>query len=195
MLQISDVYSDEYQNEEKLKSNIKFGIHVCLPCIVQSYDSVNRTVEVQPSIRERIISENGEMQYVNYPLLINVPVVFPQCGGYYISFPINAGDECIVVFSDLCIDDWWIKGGVQNPVDIRRHDLSDGIAIFGIRNKNRYTNEISLNSLLIKNENTGVGIEIKNEDIELSAIVTRKTGTGLETRSLSSIFTTLFPDS
>lgn len=44
-------------------------------------------------------------------------------------FPIIPGDECLVVFSDLSIDNFWLNGNVQNPVESRRHDLSDGIAI------------------------------------------------------------------
>ena len=29
----------------------------------------------------------------------------------------------------MSIDNFWEKGSLQNPVEVRRHDLSDGIAI------------------------------------------------------------------
>ena len=84
---------------------------------------------------------NGIIKYVQYPLLINIPILFQQVGGYVISFPIKKGDECLVIFSDLSIDNWWLKGNVQNPVEIRRHDLSDGIAIFGLKNQEKLKNK------------------------------------------------------
>lgn len=194
MLRISDIYGSEEREKQKVSKSIKQSIHVCLPCVVQSYNISQRTVDVQPTIREKITNEDGRIEYAKYPLLINVPIVFPQSGNFYISFPINLGDECIVVFSDLSIDNWWVNGGVQNPVENRRHDLSDGIAIFGIRNKNRYSNSISNNSLILKNEKSGVGIEIDENDIKITAKVQRSGGESIETRTVSEIFSTLFPE-
>lgn len=60
---------------------------------------------------------------------MNVPVVFPSNSEYAVTFPLEKGDECLVLFSDLSIDNFWQKGNVQNPIEDRRHDLSDGIAI------------------------------------------------------------------
>lgn len=65
------------------------------------------------------------------PLLVDVPVVMPRAGGYSLVFVPKVGDECLVVFADMCIDAWWQSGGVQPQADKRRHDLSDGFAIMG----------------------------------------------------------------
>lgn len=140
-LTVSQVYGGEGNREQKLKQVIGFGIHVALPAVVQSYNSSKQTVEVQPTIRERTISDEKQIRYVQYPLLINVPVLFPQVGNFQFTFPIKPGDECLVVFSDLSIDNWWLNGNVQNPVEQRRHDLSDGIAIFGLMNQSRLKNQ------------------------------------------------------
>lgn len=135
MLPISQIYGTDEQLYQRIMNNIGFGIHVSLPCIVQSYDSDTQTVEAQPSIRERVIEPNGAITFRDYPLLINVPVVFPRTSEYQIYMPIRNGDECLVVFSDLAIDNWWLHGNVQNPIEQRRHDLSDGFAIFGVINQ------------------------------------------------------------
>ena len=137
MLRITELFGDDHTAKEKFKRNISFGIHVCLPCVIQSYDPEKNTVECQPTIRERIVNEDGSISYIEYPILINVPVVQYSCGSFYISMPIAAGDECLVVFSDLSIDNWWLKGNIQNPVEQRRHDLSDGFAIVGLRNQTK----------------------------------------------------------
>ena len=47
-----------------------------------------------------------------------------------LAFVPKPGDECLVVFADGCIDSWWADGGVQDQDDLRRHDLSDGFAVF-----------------------------------------------------------------
>lgn len=136
-LTVSQLYGDEVSREQALRKQIGFSTHVALPAVVQSYDFQKQTVEAQPTIRERIVNEDKQIQYIQYPLLINVPVAFPQVGSFQFTFPISAGDECLIIFSDLSIDNWWLNGNVQNPVEQRRHDLSDGIAVFGLMNQSR----------------------------------------------------------
>lgn len=128
-MRLSDLYGNDLTEREKLKSDVMFNLRCCIPCIVQSYDPEKGTVECQPAIREKIINQNEEIEYRNLPLLLNVPVVFPSNSEYSVTFPLEKGDECLVLFSDLSIDNFWEKGNVQNPIEDRRHDLSDGIAI------------------------------------------------------------------
>lgn len=129
LLRVSGWTASENQIYENLINEAMFRTRCCIPCIIQSYNSVNNTVECQPAVRERIINEDGTIQYVQLPLLINVPVVFPGSANFDIKFPLSKNDECLVFFSDLSIDNFWQKGSVQNPVEVRRHDLSDGMAI------------------------------------------------------------------
>ena len=128
-LRVSGWTASENQIYENLINEAMFRTRCCIPCIIQSYNSANNTVECQPAVRERIINEDGTIQYVQLPLLINVPVVFPGSVNFDIKFPLSKNDECLVFFSDLSIDNFWQKGSVQNPVEVRRHDLSDGMAI------------------------------------------------------------------
>lgn len=200
MLGISELYGGEEQVIQRLINNIGFGIHVALPAVVQSYNAQAQTVECQPTIRERVIKPNGEITYMEYPLLVNVPVAFPQAGAYSITFPVSKGDECIVLFSDLSIDNWWKYGNVQNPVEQRRHDLSDGMAIMGVKNQAKLQAERDngkappTGSLAIYNSVNGVGVTVGTMDGSISAMVTRTdpgpppvTTTSLETVSFSSI--------
>ena len=128
-IRVSGWTASENQIYENLINEAMFRTRCCIPCIVQSYNSANNTVECQPAVRERIINEDGTIQYIQLPLLINVPVVFPGSANFDIKFPLSKNDECLVFFSDLSIDNFWQKGSVQNPVEVRRHDLSDGMAI------------------------------------------------------------------
>lgn len=167
MVSISELYGGEQQLIQRIKNNIGFNTHVALPAIVQSVNLANQTVEVQPTVRERIISQTGEIQYVQYPLLINVPIVFPQVGAFRITFPIKQGDECLVIFADIAIDNWWKSGNIQNPVEQRRHDLSDGFAFFGALNQEKINSQpvISSNGLEIRSTSTDTGITVGENDI------------------------------
>lgn len=128
-LRVSGWTAGDNQIYENLIQEALFRTRCCIPCIVQSYDNKNNTVEAQPAIRERMINEDNTIQYLNLPMLVNVPVVFMSTQKASFQFPLEKGDECLVLFSDLSIDNFWQSGGVQNPVEVRRHDLSDGIAI------------------------------------------------------------------
>lgn len=128
-MRLSDLYGNDLTAREKMKNDIFFNLRCCIPCIIQSFDASKGIVECQPAIRERIINQNEEIEYLNLPLLTNVPVAFPSNNYYSVAFPLDKGDECLVLFSDLSIDNFWEKGNVQNPIEERRHDLSDGIAI------------------------------------------------------------------
>ena len=121
--------NSQSQIDQNNAADIMFRMRCAIPAIIQSYNAYQNTVEAQPAIRERLVMEDGSIQYLNLPLLINVPVVFPSSGSASITFPISKGDECLIIFSDLAIDNFWTSGLVQNPIEVRRHDLSDGIAI------------------------------------------------------------------
>jgi hypothetical protein len=79
---------------------------------------------------------NTEPQVIlDYPMLINCPVVVMNGGGAYVSYPIGPGDTCLVLFCDRDMDNWFETGEPMTPNTTRVHDLSDGIAIVGIRSK------------------------------------------------------------
>ena len=143
---------------------------------------------------------------MEYPLLVNVPVAFPQAGAYSITFPVSKGDECIVLFSDLSIDNWWKYGNVQNPVEQRRHDLSDGMAIMGVKNQAKLQAEQDngtappTGELAIYNSVNGVGITVGTRDGSIAAMVTRyydgpppHAETKLEKYTFSQIIKRLWP--
>ena len=43
----------------------------------------------------------------------------------------------MVHFADMCYDNWWQSGGIQPQAEVRRHDLSDGIAYPGLKSQPR----------------------------------------------------------
>lgn len=108
-----------------------------LPGIVVKFDPARMVANIKPTIKGLMQTEKGILQWVEMPVLLDCPVVFPQGGGVTLTFPIAEGDEVLVVFASRCIDSWWQLGGVQNQAELRMHDLSDGFAIPGARSQPR----------------------------------------------------------
>lgn len=108
------------------------NLHTCMPGTIVSFDAARQTCEVQPSV-QRVF----EGVATNLPLLVDCPVVFPQGGGFALTFPLAAGDEVLVTFAERSIDNWYQAGGQKPPNEYRMHDLSDGFVIPGINNQTR----------------------------------------------------------
>ena len=144
----------------------QLDLHTFLPGIIQSYDETKQTVTVQPAISR--IFETGP---VSLPLCVDVPVVFPAGGGMVMTFPIAKNDECLLVFAERAIDNWWDRGGVQLPSEFRLHDLSDGFAIVGISSKPRFLTGVNTTacelrtrdgSLVLRFGGPGISLGVQN---------------------------------
>ena len=105
------------------------NIHTAMPGRVVSYDPPTNRASVQPNGDYK--SEDG--RNIQYPIIHNVPIQFPmgQGGTAGITFPINAGDGCLLVFSETQNDDF-LGGNKGDSEDSRRHSLNDAIAIPGV---------------------------------------------------------------
>jgi hypothetical protein len=154
---------DSPEEESRLgMDNAAAKLRVAIPGIIQSFNPGNQTATVQVAITENVRLGQGEAKPTQIPPLTDVPVVFPRAGGYCLTFPVKQGDECLLVFSDMCIDGWWQSGGVQGQIETRRHDLSDAQAILGITSVPKAVKSYSDNSLMLRNEANDAFFEIKD---------------------------------
>lgn len=143
-------------------------IRVALPCRVVAFDNVRQVVSVQPTITE-VVRQHGVKTIMSLPQLDDVPVVQLGGGGFSITFPIQAGDEALVVFGDMCMDAWWQSGGINNnQVERRRHDLSDGFALVGLRSQPRILPSYSSNDCQLRSDDGTVAITIGASQIAIS---------------------------
>jgi len=108
-----------------------------MPGIIREYFPATMTCTVQLAIKMNVREPTGAIRFVEVTPLINVPVIFPNGGGFSLTFPIKPNDECLVIFAMRCIDFWWQSGGVQLQGDHRMHDINDGFALVGARSQPR----------------------------------------------------------
>ena len=107
------------------------SMYTSFPAKIVEYESQERVVKVQPLIKEAILNEENEIETVEIPELLDVPVLYIAGGDFEISTPISPDDECMVFISTLAIDNWWKAGGIQPPSDSTRFDLNNGFALVG----------------------------------------------------------------
>jgi len=105
-------------------------IHTSFPGVVTEYDAKTRRATVQPSLKRRA----GNKDYIEFPLLIDVPVQFPGTKKWTIHFPLEKGDEVSIYFSERSLDVWKDAGqdGIEDT-DPRRFDLCDAYCVPGLQ--------------------------------------------------------------
>lgn len=106
-------------------------LHTAMVCEVVSFDAAAQTANVQPLVKHVIRSTNGPDFQEDYPQLLNVPVVYPRCGKFFVAFPLEVGDFVTVVFNEWSIDRFIEKGTGGHPGDLARHSLAGAVAYPG----------------------------------------------------------------
>jgi len=143
-----------------LADSLSTSLRVAMPGIIQSFDVDAVTATIQPAVKASVRQADGSLSSVVLPLLVDVPVVFPRGGGVTLTFPVAAGDECLVVFADRCIDYWWQNGGVQEPVDQRQHHLADAFALVGPQSQAKKISGISTSTAQFRSDDGSTFLEI-----------------------------------
>ena len=156
---------------DALKSEeLSAQIRVAMPAIVTRVNLEAQTVEVKLALQGKVLGSTGEAEWVNYPILPDVPIIFPRAGGFALTFPVKVDDECLVVFADRCIDAWWQSGGVQKPMDERLHDLSDAFALFGVTSQPRRLPSVDSDAVELRDEKRANFISLKSGSLDINIV-------------------------
>ena len=98
--------------------------------VIQEFYPDNLTAQIK-LVDKKIIGLNPDGSQIlrEYP-----PIYAKVCYcNPFITFPLIQGTECIALFNDREIETWFINGGSNIQAYPRMHDLTDAIAIVGIR--------------------------------------------------------------
>lgn len=164
---INEILGTENEMYRSMGDSWKSALRVAIPGIIQSFDDTTQTCTIQPSIREKVTNSDYSTSWMDLPLLLDVPIVIPRAGNFALTLPIKQGDECLVIFSDICIDGWFSLGGIQNQLEKRRHDPSDGFAILGTYSQPNVISNYSTNSAQLRNLSGTQYIEIQDDEINI----------------------------
>lgn len=162
--QISNEQQDAHgaQIENRLKD-----LNTCIPGIIVSFDPGNQWAEVQPAIKT-IFTTAGA---IDLPLCVDVPCQFPSGNRFFITWPVFPGDECLLIFSQRCIDRWALEGDTQEPDDYRIHDMSDAFAIVGVNSLPLAIEDFQMDGIDIRSPLRASFVKVKDDTIEVFAEV------------------------
>lgn len=122
---------------------------------VQSFDAATQTATITINYKKMFDQRgvNGVYSKVlrDYPLLIDVPVIVLGGGTWRLTFPISQGDECMVLFNDRDIDNWFKSGQNTAPASTRLHDMCDGVALVGLASLKRSIEDYDETHALLQN--------------------------------------------
>lgn len=110
------------------------------PGKILAFDPVRQVAKVQV-MREQY-SNTLHSLYTEYefPILQDVPIQFPQGGGYCLTFPVSAGDNCLLEFCDKGISTWLYEGkgkigkfssGIPKADYFRSYNINDAVCHVG----------------------------------------------------------------
>lgn len=98
--------------------------------IIQSFNAEDLTAQVLITNKKTLgINQDGTQATRDYAV-ITAKICY-CCP--YITYPIEPGEECVLLFNDRELESWFITGEVQPESYQRMHDLTDCIAIVGLR--------------------------------------------------------------
>lgn len=140
-------------------------LKVARPAEVMRYDAAKQLVDVRPLLADWFPGEDA-VEQVFPPIITNVPVMHPGAGGGVVLFPVAVGDTVQLLISDRSLDAWLDQGGTQAPADLRRHHMTDAVALLGLHDNkhawpNAPTDHVEIGMA------TGPRVALKNSTIEL----------------------------
>ncbi|KWF81313.1 hypothetical protein WL94_28510 [Burkholderia cepacia] len=136
------------------------GMWTALPGVIESFDAGAQTCVAQPAIKIPVRANDGTVTTAALPPVVDCPVQFPSGGNCTLTFPVAAGDECLIVFASRSVDAWWQSGGVQEQAALRMHDLSDGFALLGFRSRPRALSSVSSSSTQLRADDGATYIDL-----------------------------------
>lgn len=142
-------------------------VHTALIGRVESYDANTQLADIQPLLKRSIHTDQAQSKQEALPLLVDVPIIFPRAGGFFISLPVQPGDCVQVLFNETSIDEFLTE--MPSPIaSAGRFTLQGAVAIPGIYPHSRPLKDAHAANF-VAGKDDGVQIHIDGEKIRLGS--------------------------
>lgn len=141
---------------------------------VQDFDPTTQVASVTINYKKTVNQPNVvtgvyAQKLVDYPLIVDAPVIALGGGGFALTMPIAVGDECLVLFNDRDIDNWFATGATGAAVDTgRAHSFSDAIVLVGLRSTPNVVLDYDADGIALRNKLGTVKVKVTDASIKLS---------------------------
>lgn len=151
-----------------IKKEVMLDLNCHHIATIQEFNSSDQTIRATINYTQTYYKQAQDGTYVPfqvpYPILVDVPVIILGGGPAALTFPIASGDECLILFNDRDLDNWY-GGASSGAVNSNRlHSFSDGLALVGFRNISGY----DAIRALISNGTVMVGINPQNNKVTIT---------------------------
>ena len=146
---------DLYTNTELQLNNFAQEFNCVRVGIIQEFIADKQLVRVKIASQRLVrINPDGTQTTQDY-----AEIYAKLCyASPFITFPPQIGDECVLLFNDREMESWWINGAANQRAYDRMHDLTDCIAICGLRSQPKLI-EILTNVLHLFYGNSNIQIQ------------------------------------
>lgn len=108
----------------------------------------------------------------DYPVIADVPVIFLGGGNGALTMPVKKGDECLLLFNDRNIDNWFNGSRTSQPATGRMHAFTDAIALVGVRSLRTAIKAFNPNEPEFRSADGTVKVTIKTDSVVVTAGLT-----------------------
>lgn len=103
--------------------NYMKDVHTCLPAIVTKVNKVDQLVDCQIALKRKM---GGKL--ILLPIIPNVPIRYWKTNYFAITIPPEINDYVMLYFCERSLDVWMQEGGIRDPFDVRKFELTDAVA-------------------------------------------------------------------
>lgn len=122
---------------------------------VQSFNATLQTAKVTINYKRTYFKPNSQgvvqPELRDYPVIVDAPVIALGGGPMAMTFPITQGDECLVLFNDRDIDNWFAGSNASPNATPRLHSFSDAFILVGVRSKPKVLASYNADGVEIRN--------------------------------------------
>ena len=132
--------ADPSQEEELRFWQNALKLNTAIPAIVDEFDVATQRVSATPATKAKYIDPDGNIKYIDYPKITNIPLAITKCPGLKITCPVKVGQNCTLIFSQRSIDNFLLEGKILPPAEgpdpttstLRCMDMTDAMCFPGI---------------------------------------------------------------
>jgi len=147
--------------------NRLLDVHTALIGRVEKYDPRTQLADIQPVLKQTIKLKDGDVKQEDLPLLVDVPVLFPRAGGFFLSLPIQSGDYVQVIFNEVSIDAFLTEAS-STINSAGRFTLQGAVCVPGIYPQSSPLQDAHKSNLVL-GKDEAVQIHIDGEKIRLGS--------------------------
>lgn len=146
-----------------LKKDILLNLNCHHIGTIQTFNSAAQTATATVNYKRTFYQLNKttgvyDAVLIDYPQLLDCPVIVLGGGNSALTFPVNTGDECLVLFNDRDMSNWYQGASGGSVASPRLHSFADGVIIVGLRSLRNALTSYDTTRAVLRNGAALVGV-------------------------------------